>query len=92
MFNEQQKAEALAFLKKHFAGRQCQVCGDERWVCRDKFLAMVISPPHSGGVHGRLFVEVSCENCGYAMLFDHSKTGVEYANAERRAAAPVPHG
>ncbi len=89
MFNEQQKAQALAFLQKYFAERECQVCGDERWVLSDKFLAMVISPPHSPGMHGKLFIEVSCETCGYAMLFDHAKTGVEISKTGR-AAAPVP--
>ena len=92
MFNDQQKAQALAFLQKHFAERECQVCGDERWVCSEKFLAMVVSPPHSPGMHGKLFIEVSCETCGVAMLFDHSKTGVQYSTTERSAAAPVHHG
>ena len=56
---------------------QCPACGDDRWrFAEAAYLRALLEAGEADLTEGRGVVKLSCDNCGYMMLFDAQTLGI----------------
>ena len=56
---------------------QCPACGDDRWrFAEAAYLRALLEAGDADLTEGRGVVKLSCDDCGYMMLFDAERVGI----------------
>jgi predicted nucleic-acid-binding Zn-ribbon protein len=56
---------------------QCPACGNDKWrFAEASYLRALLEAGEEDLTEGEGVVKVSCDNCGYVMLFDAEKLGL----------------
>jgi predicted nucleic-acid-binding Zn-ribbon protein len=64
---------------------QCPACGNDKWgFAEASYLRALLEAGEEDLTEGEGVVKVSCDNCGYVMLFDAEKLGIRGLWDQRR--------
>ncbi len=56
---------------------QCPACGSDRWrFAEAAYVRALLEAGEADLTEGRGVVKLSCDNCGYMMLFDAERVGI----------------
>ncbi len=56
---------------------QCPACGEDRWrFAEASYLRALLEAGEADLTEGKGVVKLSCDNCGYVMLFDAETLGI----------------
>ncbi len=63
----------------------CPACGDDRWrFAEAAYLRALLEAREADLAEGKGVVKISCDNCGYVMLFDAETLGIRGVWANSR--------
>ncbi len=64
---------------------QCPACGEDRWgFAEAAYVRALLEAGEADLAEGKGVVKLSCDNCGYVMLFDAETLGIRGAWANSR--------